>query len=149
METLGRRTLEPTWWISTTTTALVPGMVLTSFFFTKSTNSLLPYSSTLPLPQRRTIRGGPSKAFNITVIRPLPGSWRCDSVSTPDPVRSWYLHKVNRCFEWRNVIEWSTKTSSHPQFQNMSPLLGRRSRAHLRRAGRMRYKLLSGQGSRE
>lgn len=43
-------------------------------------NSGVPFSSTRPLPQSLTIRGGPSKALNSIVTRPLPGSRRCDMV---------------------------------------------------------------------
>ena len=42
----------------------------------------------VPLPQSRTIRGGPSNALNMTVMRPF--SCRCAIVSTPLPERSRY-----------------------------------------------------------
>ena len=45
-----------------------------------------PCCTTLPLPCRRTIFGGPSKAANMTQMRPF--SRRCATVSIPLPSRS-------------------------------------------------------------
>lgn len=45
-----------------------------------------------PVPKKRTIRGGPSKAMNIKVIRRF--SYICERVSFPEPVISVYQQAV-------------------------------------------------------
>ena len=59
-------------------------------------HSLLEFNCTSePFPQRRTILGGPSKALNIMVMRPLLGSCKWLMVSLPEPVRSMYQNVLS------------------------------------------------------
>lgn len=46
------------------------------------------------IPNSRTILAIPSKLMNMMVILSFPGSFACDIVSFPDPVRSMYQQAV-------------------------------------------------------
>ena len=53
------------------------------------------YVGTEPFPQSLIILGGPSKALNMMVIRPLFGSCKWLIVSLPEPLRSMYQNVLS------------------------------------------------------